>query len=173
MATVNSNIKYDIYGDKQLNAFFKEVLNDKQRKQILLHAFRLASKPYLKTIKANLLSKTKAKRSGNLFKSLGTKPTKSKLKPSLLIGARTFNNYKGHHAHLLEFGTDHRYITKIKGKALTKPKYTGKVKASNFFSSAYDSDILQVQNDIKSSMFASLSKFIQKHNKKLKAKGYI
>lgn len=173
MGNIKANVKYDVFGDAELNKFFKDVLDNKSQREIFLNAFRKAAKPYVSTIRANLLSVIDSSRSGNLYKSIGTKATKSLLNTQLLIGFRTFGKYSGYHAHLIEHGTKKRFYKRTKNIIFKTKKNTGKLKATHFFQKSYDSDSQTIEKNIKGSMVKSLDKFVQKHNKKFAKKGYL
>ncbi len=121
----------NLLGDKQLNELFNNMLKDRQKRSVVISAFKKASKPMLRTIKANLIARTRAKSSGNLAKSLGTKAV-SRL-PILRLGARTFGNWKGFHAHFGEFGTVNRYTKSgaARGKITATPWFRPGVEAKS------------------------------------------
>lgn len=49
------------------------------------------------------------------------------------------------HAHLLEFGTEERYVKKINGKKLSKPKYVGRVLPRPFVFPTFDEERTTVE----------------------------
>jgi len=74
---------------------------------------------------------------GNLRKSIGfiNRASRGKYPSTRLIGARVYGNYKGFHAHLLEFGTAKR---DYKSKQTRKTHDTGSGPAKPFMRPAYD-----------------------------------
>lgn len=122
----------NILGDKQLSDLFDQ-LKKSQKRSVVISAFTKSSKPMLQTVKDNLIARTKAKRSGNLVKSLGVKAVKGK--SILHLGARIFGNFKGYHSHLIESGTGERYYTTKSGAI----HVTGKVKGRFWFRSGVES----------------------------------
>lgn len=150
-----------VLGDKQLDRLFDQ-LRDSQKRSIVISAFRKASKPMLMAIKANLISRTKAKSSGNLAKSLGYRPVS---RMSILhLGARTFGNFKGYHSHLIERGTGERYYTTQSGAV----HVTGRVRGRFWFKSGVESKSKQTAEGFIDAAVDSFAKLIQRANAKRK-----
>lgn len=68
-----------------------------------------------------------AKQSGRLQKGIGFAHDKHALET--MVGFHS----PAYHAHLMEFGTDTRYQTKVNGKPLSKPRHVGHVEPRPFF----------------------------------------
>ncbi len=153
--------KPEIFGDKQLDQLFRK-LKDSQKRSIVIAAYRKASKPMQAKMKSNLLAKTDAKRSGNLFKSIGYKPV-SRL-PILHLGARKFGNFKGYHSHLIEKGTGERYYTTQSGAIHP----TGRIKGRYFFQSAFQSTVNITAEGFQDSAIEAFIKLIRRANAKKK-----
>jgi len=151
----------NILGDKQLSDLFDD-LKKGQKRSVVISAFKKSSKPMLRTIKANLIARTKAKRSGNLAKSLGTKAVRGK--SILHLGARTFGNFKGFHSHLIEKGTGERYYTTKSGAI----HVTGKVKGRYWFRSGVESTTKETIDGFIDNTTKSLHALIKRANAKRK-----
>ncbi|MBA7543627.1 hypothetical protein ES705_35962 [subsurface metagenome] len=150
-----------ILGAKQLSDLFDD-LKKSQKRSVVISAWRKSSKPMLRTIKSNLIARTRAKRSGNLFKSLGVKDVRGQ--SILHLGARTFGIYKGYHSHLIESGTKERYYTTKTGVK----KSTGKIKGRYWFRSGVESTTKETVDGFINNTIELTHALIKRYNAKRK-----
>jgi hypothetical protein len=162
MAQLTDGLSLDLFGDKELNAFFHDTLRFSQQKSVMITAYRKAARPLVSTIKQNLRSRTKRTGTNNLLKSIGVKPGKGKY-PKLLVGSRTFGNYKGFHGHLINLGTELRRRPTKSGASVS----TGKIKGNKFFSDAVESQGQNVSNKVGNELLTSLQKMVERNLKRI------
>jgi len=147
----------DLIVDPGLKNFFDNSMDFKQRRAVFMSAYRKAAKPLVQETKQNLKSRRKSKAAGsNLNKSIGVK-AKSK-QVMLLVGARTYGNFKGFHGHLLNYGTQERF-RKTKSR---KRVSTGKMPAMNFWTDALESKTELVGNSIQGEIENALRKWTER-----------
>lgn len=161
MATLTDKLNIDIYGDKELNKFFLKSLKFGQQRSIFISAYKKAAAPLVKQAKANLTATRKRKGVSNLKKSIGTYASSGKVQ--LLVGTRRFGNFKGYHGHLVDRGTVQRYRKSSTGKPIS----TGKMKGTNFWSKALESEGSKIGTTMQTEMSASLSRFVDKNLKRI------
>ena len=141
-----AGVYYNIFGIRELDELFSK-LKQSQQKSFMIAAFRKAAAPIVAEAKSNLLERSKAKASGNLYRSIGTKPHRRL--PILKIGARTSGNWAGYHGHLIDDGTVERmYIHKKSGKE----HKTGAVAANNFWNDAIRGNEQKVIDSVREQM---------------------
>lgn len=150
-----------VLGAKQLLRLFDE-LSKSQKRSVVISGFTKASKPMLQTVKNNLISRTRAKTSGNLAKSLGVKGVRGK--SILHLGARTFGNFKGFHSHLVESGTGERYYTTKSGAI----HITGRARPMPWFRPGVKSTEKETAERFIDDTIKSLGEMIKRQNAKRK-----
>lgn len=93
--------KFSITGDKELDTILRGLGRDAIKDSEIKRALKKVAKPFIKDIRENINDVT-----GNLRKSIGViKKVKSrKGRPYILVGPRYYGNFKGFHAHLVEYG---------------------------------------------------------------------
>jgi hypothetical protein len=158
----SAGITLNVLGHEQLTELFKQ-LTKSQEKSVQISAFRVAARPLLADAKNNLKSRTRAKGSGLMFKSLGVAPLRNL--PVLKIGARTHGNFAGHAGHLLDEGTKKRsYIHKKSGKEHN----TGQLKPTKFWTDAVSKNERGMVENVQSQIITAFDRLIVKYNNKMK-----
>lgn len=179
MAQLRDNLTMDLYGDEELDRFFHEALTFDQQKRVFLDAYRKASKPLINDAKNKLRSRRKSPGSNsNLSKSLGTRAMKSKA-PALIIGARKWGGFKGHHGHLVDSGTKMRQRGKMGGNLKNKNNFavkslrirkrggsTGQMRGNQFWADALISSEHIMRETIKTELYGALDRLVQRNLKK-------
>lgn len=165
-----SEFDFEVYGAKQHQQLFDEFRDDIKRK-IILDGFKKAGKIIVDTAKGYLASRKKQGTS-NTEKSIGVKDNKTSADVELLVGARRYGSYKGYLAHLIDKGSaDRQYVIKSK-KHLFKPKksthYTGRMKATNFWTDAINDSQQQAQDAIGGYVIESFNRYVVNAEKKNK-----
>lgn len=166
------NVTIDAHQLNILEDFFQQLSTADQAK-IFKAGFRKAAEPLVKTAQANVKVFT-----GNLRRSIGTK-TNIPGDIGVLIGARTYGQYKGYHGHLIESGTELRYRKK-RGSAVREfaakvfggsyrrgTGATGAIAPRRFFEKAWNATQEQVYGEIENEWYNQIDKFIIRTNKKL------
>ena len=125
-------------------------LPDKFGNKVVEDVLNKAAKPLIREAKQNA---SHSDVTGNLSKSIGAIKNKQEGQTvGITVGPRRSKGYKGHHAHLVEYGTAPRQVKK-KQVLAGNGKFWGKSVASSpaqpFLRPAYDSKIDTVQNEIK------------------------
>lgn len=123
----------------------------KDKRNILISAFRKATRPTIDAAKANLAGHRK---SGNLIKSVGFSPIRDEI--GAYIGARIRGGFRGYHGFIVEEGTVARFRRTKNNAPTGKMKYTG------FWKKATDSTERQVMNTVASEWYKAIEKFIVK-----------
>jgi hypothetical protein len=101
----NLALKIESPDQARLLQAFQEMA-EKDKRSILISAFRKSTKPALEAVKANVHVK-----SGNLKRSIGLLVLRNEV--GVILGARMRGGFKGYHGHLVESGTNARhYMTK-------------------------------------------------------------
>ncbi len=124
--------------DPGLRRFF-EAVPRRTGQRTITRALRKIVKPLVKEAKAKA-----PKDSGDLRRSIGSIADKSRTyKGSIRVGARRSARYKGHHGHLVEYGTaarvpkKGRYMTFTYNGKTVKTTRTAKMPAQPFLAPAY------------------------------------
>jgi len=136
-----------------LEDFFNK-LSHIDQKRIFTNGFRRAARPLTQKAKADA---PKGK-TGNLRRSIGSLMVKDDI--AIIIGAKKFGRYKGHHGHLVEDGTAPR-VRKSGGS-------TGTMPGNGFFENAYKSTYPKIRGDIQDEWYKEIDKYIIRVNKKFK-----
>lgn len=153
----------------KLQKAFQEMA-EKDKRSIMISAFRKATKPTLDATRANINSK-----SGNLKRSIGLLVMRNEV--AVILGARRRHGYKGFHGHLLEDGTKQRGYVAKKTTHIKTPNgwhsvkagervNTGKGPATHFFSRAIASTGNTALNIMAQEWQNSIEKFHRKHGLK-------
>lgn len=145
-----------LLGSEELVASFMK-MNEEVQNKLVATAFRKSSAILLKEVRNNLVS---YRRTGTLSNSFISEFRKSDKR--IIVGAS--RRLGGYHAHLLEDGTQERYYFKrsgVKGESSTA-RYTGRMKATHFFSKAIDTS----GDKVFETMANQFKKLIDKHFKK-------
>jgi hypothetical protein len=101
----NLALKIESPDQVRLMEAFQEMAQ-KDKRSILISAFRKSTKPTLNAVRANVHTKTR-----NLYKSIGLIVLRNEV--GVVLGARTKGGFKGFHGHLVEAGTNSRgYVAK-------------------------------------------------------------
>ena len=117
--------------------------------QTVLKTLRKSAKPLIQEAKRRA-----PKDDGDLQKSIGTISGRGGGKgKQIYVGPKRGGNFKGYHAHLVEYGTAMRKLAKptlvkIGGKMVTIT-HTGSMPAQPFMRPAYDTKIDEVQEVIR------------------------
>lgn len=163
MAQINDGLGIRFLGDKELEQFFKESLKFGQQKAIFLAGYRRAAKPIVKTAKMLYMARRKNNEMpSETYKSIGVKPSKSR-KPMLLVGARTFGDWKGHAGVLIDSGTKQRSYTNKKGETHN----TGRMPANHFWTDTLAMETKNVQKVMSDEMLKALDRFVQRNLKRI------
>ena len=152
--------KISIFGVQELDDFFQEMSRADQRR-IMTDSWRIGTKPLITLAKQYIKSRTKKGGTGNLHKSIGFVPGRSRGKSifvSAKVGARKFGGYKGFHGHLFDAGTSERQTKQGYGR--------GRMPATNFFTEALNQTESSIMDDSDNYTLAALDKLIQRHLKK-------
>ncbi len=147
---------FETFGIPELDRLFKQ-LSDSQRRNIIVAAWRKASKPMIAEIKGDLTA-TVGRVSGNLYKSIGASPVRGRAQ--LNLGARRFVPWAGFHAHLINDGTVERYTE--------SGAHRGAVAGTKFFDMAVNATKQQVVDDFRNGQIEVFHKFIVRANKRKK-----
>ena len=148
---------------KVLQDFFNDLSEVNQRK-VFMASYRRAAKPLIAAAKANA-----PRRTGQLAASIGSIEYPEDV--AILVGAKLTGGSKksGWYGQLLEVGSykvGERFRKKYRGKLLKKPASTGRLKASNFFESAYNSVEGQMYDSMADEWYREIDRLIIRTNKK-------
>lgn len=142
----------EVYGFDALEKTFSNFAY-KDKRNIIISAFRKATKPTVDQAKAN----APVGATGNLRKSIGFVPIRGQA--GAYVGARIKGGFRGYHGHLVEEGTVERF-RKSKDNAST-----GKMRYSGFWRRAMISTEQQVMNTVADEWYKSIEKFIVKNDR--------
>lgn len=160
--TKRSDFIVETYGFDGLEKTF-ENFQYRDKRNILINAFRKAVKPTLDAAKSNV----PRGKTGNLYKSLGIVPMQENI--GVYVGARVIGGYRGFHGHLVEDGTVNRYVKTEKGKRLSKPRFTGKMNPNanyaGFFRKAVNATEDQVMNSVTKEWYDAIARMIVRTGK--------
>ena len=146
----------ETYGFDALDKTFYN-FQHKDKRNIIISAFRKAVRPTVEQAKSNLSSHTKT---GNLMKSIGVVPIRDEI--AVYVGARIKGQFKGYHGHLVEEGTVARFYITKKGNR----HETGKMRYTGFFRSAVKTTEEQVMKTVEQEWYNSIDRFIVKSNRR-------
>lgn len=153
--TGNESFVLEQINSNELQKLFFE-LTDTVQMRVLNAALRKSGKIFIDTAKVNFQSTKKgfSKTNYSMFsKSFKSKPLKSDV--GMLFGMEHREGYK---YRFLNFGTKARYTKSSK-------RYTGVIKASNFFTNAVTSKRDEAQNMLSDEIIKSLERVVKKYEK--------
>lgn len=159
---MSRDIQYNILGIRELDDLFSSLKTSQQKAQ-LIAAFRKASKPLVSKSKSNLLARSRARASGNLYRSIGVIPHRRL--PILKIGARASGRWAGYHGHLIDAGTTEREYTSKSGKTHS----TGAVRPTNFFKDSVQQEQSRVVDAVRDELIREMVMRIVKAQSKGKS----
>jgi hypothetical protein len=145
---------------KKLEQTFAD-LQYKEQRNIMLSAFRKATKPTVERAKSNIFHSV----TGNLRRSIGLVTVRDEI--AVIIGARKRGAFMGHHGHLVEEGTVDRWATTWRGKPLKTKRFTGKMSAGKpyafYLKHSVDATEKSVQDTMAKEWYDSILRFHNKH----------
>lgn len=109
----NLALKIESPDQARLMQAFQEMA-EKDKRSILISAFRKATKPALNAVRSGIHSRTR-----NLYKSIGLLTMRDET--GVILAARTRGGFKGYHGHLVESGTNSRHYVAKKTMHLKRP----------------------------------------------------
>jgi len=148
----------ETYGFDALQKTFDN-LAYKDKRGIILTAFRKATKPTIELAKQN----APTGRTGNLRKSIGMVPVKEE--SAVWIGARVVSGFKGFHSHLVENGTVERWYMTKKGKKHPTGKMNPNAIYAHFWKRSLDATEKQLWDTVQVEWNRAIEKFIEKGGK--------
>jgi hypothetical protein len=148
----------ETYGFEALEATFKNFAY-KDKRSIMLSAFRKAAKPMAEQSKAN----APIGKSGNLKRSMGVAVMRDEI--GISIGARITGGFRGYHGHLVENGTVNRFYTTKKNNQHATGKMNPAGKYAGFFRKAFDATQEKFLDTVADEWYKSIDRFIVKSNK--------
>lgn len=154
--TGNNEVVLKLINSTDLQKLFFE-LQDKIQMKVLNEAFKKSGKVFLDTAKSNFngvkkgLSKTNYDGLSRSFKSRALRND-----IGMVFGMQ---NKEGYKYRFLNYGTVARFT---KG---SKPRFTGIIKPSNFFTDAVTSQALNAQNMLSNEIVLSLERVVKKFEK--------
>ena len=149
----------EVKGFDELIEGLNESLEPKEVSNVILSYFRKIAAPITKGAKNELKPH---KRTGNLYKSIGTKTIGKFDNKSIAIGARTFGKWKGYHGWIYENGTELR--TRRSGGS------TGKQQGSNFFQKTIDKYAKVSAEEMALRLNEAFHKFVERKTKNARKK---
>lgn len=160
--SIGESASATLFGDEELDRFFRTSLRPAQQKQIITGAYRKVVKPIIKDARSNLRSRTKKKHTGNLLRSVGSKIGRGRYW-TLTIGARTYGNYKGYHGHLVNSGTDVRYRRTKQGTVVN----LGKTVGNHWWDDATINQEGKIQANYHQAVIESLEQFVNRNLRRM------
>lgn len=153
---MSNDVKINLFGVDELNRFFERLAKSDQRR-VFLDAFRIGSKPLIKTSRQNLKARTDKKGSGELSRSMGFVNTTRGRHTNFIsakVGARRGGRFRGYHGHLKDAGTAER---------TTRQGFSrGSARASRFFTDAKTATEPQLITETQNNVLTALDKLINK-----------
>ncbi|MFT0318912.1 hypothetical protein ACMSEZ_05315 [Bacteroides thetaiotaomicron] len=146
---------------KQVIAMFDE-FNAKLKKKTFTTALRKAANILRKQTITNLRQVVKRTRSKNRWNGK-TLESGVRIKIAKSAQAAKVHLMGDFRLKFFEMGTSDRQVTKVKGKKLKKPRYTGKVDAKRFFQKAKQATESQVFNSIEQHLIEVIKKINNKY----------
>ena len=143
------------YSLDDLEAAFNNIAILKDKRKIMLSAFRKAMKPTAEIMWAN----APVGKSGNLQRSMGLYAASDEI--AMYAGARIKGGFKGFHAHLIEEGTVDRHYTTKEGNE----HFTGKLRYSGFIRSAAESGEQYAIDIVAKEWYKAIGRYLVKHQK--------
>lgn len=150
----------EIEGLKQLQSQLKQV-PEKIKRNELYRILRNVTVPVEKAMKSEV-SKIEAdahaagrETTGNLFDAIGKIRGKSKEYLNIQVAPRARGNYKGWHAHLVNFGT--------KTRSTKKGKNRGAARENNFAQRAFDRTLNSVRPDFEAQVANSTERLLKQN----------
>jgi hypothetical protein len=154
--TGNNEVVLNLINSTDLQKLFFE-LQDKIQIKILEDALKKSSKVILDAAKTNFNATKKGKsktKYSALSRAFKTKTLRKSI--GIVLGMQHREGYK---YRFLNYGTAKRFT---KGK---KPRYTGTLKPSNFFTDAVTKQAENAQNRLSSEIILSLERVVKKYEK--------
>jgi HK97 gp10 family phage protein len=145
----------ETHGFTALEQTFKN-FQFKDKRQILLSAFRKATKPTIDAAKANV----PVGPTGNLNRSIGLVPIRDNI--GVHIGARIRGGWRGYHGYIVEHGTRNRRYQTKNGKI----HFTGHMTRTNFMKKAAESTEKQVIDTVAQEWYGAIQRFIIRNDRK-------
>jgi hypothetical protein len=133
-----------------------EALEYKDQRNIIVSAFRKATKPTIAEAKGHIHNVTR-----NLFKSVGLLVVKNEV--AVIVAARKKNGFKGWHGHLVEEGTRSRHYYTKKGKEHKTGRMDSSKSYSFWLKRAVDSTSEKVRDTVGDEWYASIQRFHVKY----------
>lgn len=155
-STGNNEVVLNLINSTELQKLFFE-LQDKIQIKVLEDAFKKAGKIILDTAKTNFNSTKKGKSKTNyagLNRSFKSKALRKSI--GMIFGMQHREGYK---YRFLNYGTAQRFT---RGK---KPRYTGIIKPSNFFTNAVTTQAENARATLSKNIELSLEKIVKKYEK--------
>lgn len=140
----------------RLEKTFNDITNPRGKKEIMISAFRKATKPTLDMAKMNApLGKT-----GNLKKSIGLLVARNEV--AVILGARKTKGYKGWHGRLVEDGTKDRYYITKSGKR----HFTGRMNPMGSYAKYFERAVKSTEKDVLDTVGDEWYKAIEMYHRK-------